>query len=142
MIGLVVEFTFSACIFTHSGNNVLVALSHNGEYLGSSYSDNGAAIIDLDSDISNYSELTLTATGYNTTTIIDEVAIGSSCPGYILGDLNGDSLINIQDIVILVNIVLDILSPNDCQEEFGDLNGDGINNILDVILAVNIILDN
>ena len=123
-------------------DNVLVALSYNGEYLGSSYSDNGAAIIELNSDISNYSELTLTATGYNTTTVIDEVSVGSSCPGYIFGDLNGDSLINIQDIVILVNIVLDILSPNDCQEEFGDLNGDGVNNILDVILTVNIILDN
>ena len=48
---------------------------------------------------------------------------------------------NVQDIVILVNIVLGMIDPDNCQSEFGDLNGDGISNILDVILTVNIILD-
>ena len=69
------------------------------------------------------------------------MTVGSSCPGYISGDVNGDSLINIQDVVILVNIVLGGINPDNCQVEFGDLNGDGVNNILDVILTVNIILD-
>ena len=57
-------------------------------------------------------------------------------------DVNGDSLVNIQDVVILVNMVLEVLEPDSCQIEFGDMNNDGINNILDVIQVVNLILDN
>ena len=122
-------------------DNALAAISHNGQYLGSSYSDNGYALILLEQDISSYETLDLTVTAYNKFPIIDELTVGSSCPGYISGDVNGDSLINIQDVVILVNIVLGGINPDNCQIEFGDLNGDGVNNILDVILTVNIILD-
>ncbi len=60
------------------------------------------------------------------------------CPAEdnILGDLNEDSLVNIQDIIIMVNIIIgtDEFNPN------GDLNGDGIINVLDVIQLVNLIL--
>ena len=54
------------------------------------------------------------------------------------GDLNGDGLLNILDVVVLVNIVLGGSEPIDA----GDLNGDGILNILDVVMLVNIILSN
>jgi hypothetical protein len=125
-----------------SYDNVVVALSYNGMYLGSATTgSNGSAVIILENDISNYSTVTLTATGYNLIPNITEIQVGSSCPGYISGDVNGDSLVNVQDIVILVNIVLGMINPDNCQSEFGDLNGDGISNILDVILTVNIILD-
>jgi len=53
----------------------------------------------------------------------------------IQGDLNGDGMINIQDLIILVNMILD--------GEFStiaDLNEDGVVNILDIIIYVNIIL--
>ena len=50
--------------------------------------------------------------------------------------------LNIQDIILLINIVLDVATPNECQVEFGDLNNDGISNVLDVILLVNRILEN
>jgi hypothetical protein len=53
------------------------------------------------------------------------------------GDLNGDGLLNILDVVVLVNIVLGGSEPIDA----GDLNGDGILNILDVVMLVNIILN-
>ena len=59
-----------------------------------------------------------------------------------MGDMNGNSTTNIQDIVILINVVLDLVDPDSCQVIYGDLNSDGISNILDVILLVNIILDN
>ena len=36
--------------------------------------------------------------------------------------MDGNSLLNIQDIILLINIVLDVSSPNECQIEFGDLN--------------------
>jgi len=59
----------------------------------------------------------------------------------ILGDLNQDSIINILDIVIVVNIILGD-SPTSYQLEAGDLNMDDVINVLDIINIVNIILDN
>ncbi len=57
------------------------------------------------------------------------------CSNYLIGDVNGDSLINIQDIITIVNLVLSSQYNN-----LGDLNSDGIIDILDVIQLVNIIL--
>ena len=129
-------------VINNNNDNVLAALSYNGFYLGSGYADNSSAVIVFNSNIENYDELTLTVTGYNTTTIIESVLVGSSCSGYVMGDMNGNSITNIQDIVILINVVLDLVEPDSCQVVYGDLNSDGISNILDVIMLVNIILDN
>ena len=86
--------------------------------------------------------MTLTVTGYNTTTVIESVAVGQACPGYISGDLNGDSIVNVIDVVTLVNVILGSVNPDNCQVDFGDLNSDDTMNIMDVILVVNIILGN
>ena len=59
-----------------------------------------------------------------------------SCMG-ILGDMNGDGIINILDVILLVNIILG--SGGD--STMGDINTDGSINILDVILLVNVILE-
>ena len=56
----------------------------------------------------------------------------------IAGDLNGDGLLNILDVVSLVNIALGIIEFN----LVGDLNADGAVNVLDVIILVNIVLEN
>ena len=53
----------------------------------------------------------------------------------VLGDINGDSTVNVQDIILLVNIIL-----NGQNDESADINSDGIVNILDVVQVVNIIL--
>ena len=53
----------------------------------------------------------------------------------ILGDINGDTVINIQDVILLVNTIL-----NGETIDTGDINEDGLVNILDVIQIVNIIL--
>ena len=60
------------------------------------------------------------------------------CPAdeNIMGDLNGDSILNVQDIIIMVNIILGY----DDDSEFADINGDGITNVIDVIQLVNAIL--
>ena len=55
----------------------------------------------------------------------------------IAGDLNGDGILNILDIVSLVNLVL----ASD-YEESGDINQDGTLNILDIVSLVNLILGN
>ena len=62
-----------------------------------------------------------------------------ACPAdeSIMGDLNDDGTLNVQDIIIMINIIL-----GDEYNEAADLSGDGIINILDVIQLVNLILAN
>ena len=55
---------------------------------------------------------------------------------YFIGDVNLDSLINVLDGVIIVNIVL-----NNEYNELADLNDDSIINVLDIVQLVNIILN-
>ena len=57
----------------------------------------------------------------------------------ILGDLNQDSMINVQDVILLINIILG-QTPNDQQMWAGDMNSDETIDILDVVLLVNRIL--
>ena len=52
------------------------------------------------------------------------------------GDLNGDGIVNVLDVVQIVNLVL----TNE-YEENGDLNEDGIVNVLDIVQLVNIVLN-
>ena len=55
-----------------------------------------------------------------------------------MGDANGDSFIDVLDLVIIVNSILSGTSlPSNC-----DLNGDITVDILDVVLLVSIILNN
>ena len=54
-----------------------------------------------------------------------------------LGDVNGDSEIDVLDIVILVNY---ILSQDDSDLDGSDINNDGNINVLDVVMLVNFIL--
>ena len=59
----------------------------------------------------------------------------------MMGDLDGDGIINILDIILEVNIILGVIDPTPQQETAGDLNADGNIDILDVIALVNLILD-
>ena len=54
----------------------------------------------------------------------------------VSGDINGDSLVNVQDVILLVNIIL-----NGQTDSMSDINSDGFVNILDVVQIVNIILN-
>ena len=58
-----------------------------------------------------------------------------SCSASLPGDINNDSLVNVQDIILVVNLIL----ANDYALE-ADLNSDNIINVLDVVQVVNIIL--
>jgi len=53
----------------------------------------------------------------------------------ILGDLNNDSILNVQDIVLMITLILD-----GEYDECGDVNSDGTINVQDVVIFVNIIL--
>ncbi len=61
----------------------------------------------------------------------------------LLGDVNGDGIINVLDVVRLLDIILDDnANPTDDELERADMNGDGIHNVQDVIFIINEILDN
>jgi len=55
----------------------------------------------------------------------------------LLGDVNNDLIINIQDIILCIVIVLNMQYEN-----LADLNSDQIVDILDIVQIVNIILNN
>ena len=54
---------------------------------------------------------------------------------YQSGDMNFDSIVNIQDIIAIINTIL-----NNAYNPNGDMNNDSILNVLDIIALVNIIL--
>ena len=55
----------------------------------------------------------------------------------LLGDVNGDGVLNILDVVSLLNIIL----SDDDYISSGDLNQDGQLDILDIVILVNVILE-
>ena len=61
--------------------------------------------------------------------------------GIMLGDLNFDTLFNVQDIVLLVGIILDNFASNDFQIYAGNLNNDNNIDVVDIVQLINIILN-
>ena len=57
------------------------------------------------------------------------------CQESVSGDINADTLVNVQDVVLVVNFVL-----SNQYNGSADLNSDGIVNVLDIVQVVNIIL--
>jgi len=53
----------------------------------------------------------------------------------ILGDINQDSILNVQDIVLMINIIL-LNNYN----VIADVNEDGYVNVLDVVVMINILV--
>jgi hypothetical protein len=64
-----------------------------------------------------------------------DIGGGSSCGDP--GDINGDSTLNVLDVVLLTNLVLGGAGGDPC----ADVNGDGVLNVLDIVLTVNLILN-
>ena len=94
----------------------IVILDYDGNYLGSITLSNG---------------LNTTAKNYIRN------LISENYEQVILGDVNGDTILNVQDIILLVNIIL----GNQMESDVADLNVDGSINVLDVIELVNLILN-
>ena len=60
--------------------------------------------------------------------------------GYLLGDLNSDGYLNVQDLVITVNIIVGNIQPNNQQLVTADMNNDNNIDVLDIVILVNTIL--
>ena len=54
----------------------------------------------------------------------------------IIGDLDGNGIVNILDVILMINMIL-----NSDLQDSGDINNDGTVDILDVVQLVNIILN-
>ena len=63
----------------------------------------------------------------------------SESSGCVLGDANGDEILNVLDVVTTVNAVL---CGNGCYEACIDINGDGVLNVLDIVQLVTLVLGN
>ena len=66
----------------------------------------------------------------------EAIFITTTPPFIFYGDVNGDEILNVLDVVILVNMVLGGIA----QDMIGDMNQDEILNILDVVILVSIVL--
>jgi len=64
------------------------------------------------------------------------VSIEDSMPG----DVTGDGVINILDVVLAVSFILETESPTSNQFAASDLNNDGELNILDIVILLDLIL--
>jgi len=69
-----------------------------------------------------------------------DLIINSTDNGIVLGDLNFDNLINVQDIVLLAGIILNDINPIDFQIYAANVNNDDVVDVLDIIQIINIIL--
>ena len=64
----------------------------------------------------------------------------SFIPFLAQGDITGDQVVNILDVVALVQYILDLTELDEFQLIAADLNEDGIINILDVVQLIELIL--
>jgi len=105
---------------------------HNGGDVGSltemfmSFEDNIGVIV-----LTNTDHYSATIEIENALFDFAETATFSS-----VGDINSDTLLNIQDVILLVNLVL-----NQNYNNLADINLDQVIDILDVVQIVNIILN-
>ena len=119
-------------IWYYKNENDRILFGHNGGDIGSStemfisFSDNLGVV------------LLTNSSNYNAMIQIENAAFNFAheTDFIINGDINDDSLINIQDIILIVNL---ILSSN--YNSSADINSDQTIDILDVIQLVNIILN-
>ena len=57
-----------------------------------------------------------------------------------IGDINNDSMLNIQDLIILIGFILEIELPSDVDFMLSDINQENNLNIQDLVLLINLIL--
>jgi len=116
------EIKLSHLIIEESDNINIVELSPNNNNFYLNLSEQNSNVIVVNS---NYNDIQST-----------EISFSISVQSDIIGDVNGDSAINVQDIVVMVNLAL-----NNQYNEFADINSDGSIDILDIVQVINIILD-
>lgn len=62
------------------------------------------------------------------------------CEEVILGDLNGDDVVSVQDTIVLVTITLGQQELDECDFGVGNLNGDDLINVQDIVQLLALII--
>lgn len=124
------EFTVNA-----DANGSIVALTINGEILGTGYIQNGSATITFPA-LPDSGVIKLAIFGYNRVTYLQEIEIMNSG---LPGDSNCDGTVNLLDGITSVNYVMGGDPQPFCPEN-ADVTNDGIINVLDIIGTVNVIM--
>jgi len=55
------------------------------------------------------------------------------------GDVNGDNIIDVMDVIILIDSVLG-KNPENFYPECADLNGDGTTDTVDIVMLIDMVL--
>jgi len=120
---------------------LLLTAEDGGGLYGDLY-DNESEQINIEVNTSDLIEgvynasITLSSNGASDTEI--PIVLNVVSDTGLLGDINGDLSINIQDVVLLVSIILD----SGEYLENGDLNQDGFMDVIDIVQLVGLILGN
>ena len=96
------------------------------------FSNNNFYAVNLDSDYNNVLIATSDYNDIQSSSVNFFISINDLD---ILGDVNQDSTLNVQDIVLMINIILE----ND-YNVIADVNEDGYVNVLDVVVMINILV--
>ena len=114
-------------------------------------SPGGTVIMDLTFDSSNLSEgvydyvMVIETNDFQQPYVYVPISLtvsGDVCGDWEVGDINQDSVYNVLDVILTVNLVLSDTELDECEFYSADVNGDEVLNILDVIEVINIVLDN
>jgi hypothetical protein len=97
------------------------------------YPENGSFYFDISSEGTNVIVANSSYNDIESSDINFSISINDSD---LIGDINGDFLINVQDVVLTVNLVL-----TNQYDIAADFNLDGNIDVLDVVQLINIILD-
>ena len=124
--------TEQGLIWYYKNQNGRQLFGHNGGDVGSltemfiSYSDNIGVVL-----LSN-------STNYNGVIEIEKAVFDFAEENnfIVIGDVNEDSLVNIQDIILVIEFIL-----NNTYNNLADFNEDSIIDILDIVILIDIILN-
>jgi len=123
-------------IFTE---RLFVNMGNDGQYLPDSYgsfTDYQAFVCDMDSSYC-FGCKDVTALNHDPVALYED---SDQCV-YLLGDMDGDSDLNVADCVMLADIIIGKIRPSAYQEFAGDMNGDEQIDNPDLQKLINIILD-
>jgi len=107
-----------------NGESAVYSINVNGNGL-----DTGSYLAEIEINTNLSGNITIPIT----LTLSDELGI--------IGDITGDGLLNVTDIVTGVNLILGAIDPTAYQVWAADVNSDGSINVVDLILIVNLILE-
>lgn len=133
---------------TANGVTTVVAYSFEGSRGNEAFKANGDMLVIKVTAASDYTpaEVSISDPKFVTFSDIENLVttftvINEQGEEVLLGDVNGDGTVNVQDILQIVDKILGVVNPS-FNEVAGDLNADGTINVQDILLVVDIIITN